>query len=140
MKRKYQLLQAKKNLENGRMALNSLIGVELQSQTEVEDSVAIVVTDDASLGAIAVLPSGTEDSHGADKDCRERKKADTLQVYATILCGDGRKLFLPGYNFHSDMNPNYAVYATVSMPYLKWVNVEMRNGLLPSKWIWQLKI
>ena len=29
----YQLLQAKKNLENGRMALNSLIGVELQSQT-----------------------------------------------------------------------------------------------------------
>lgn len=31
------------------MALNSLIGVELQSQTEVEDSVAIVVTDDASL-------------------------------------------------------------------------------------------
>lgn len=45
----YQLLQAKKNLENGRMALNSLIGVELQSQTEVEDSVAIVVTDDASL-------------------------------------------------------------------------------------------
>lgn len=48
------------------------------------------------------------------------KKADTLQVYATILCGDGRKLFLPGYNFHSDMDPNYAVYATVSMPLFEW--------------------
>ena len=26
----------------------------------------------------------------------------------------------PGYNFHSDMDPNYAVYATVSMPLFEW--------------------
>lgn len=45
----YQLLQARKNLENGMMALNSLIGVELETPTEVEDSVAMVVVDDVSL-------------------------------------------------------------------------------------------
>ena len=42
----YQLLQAKSNLETGRMALNSLIGMELNKTTEVEDSIPSIVMNE----------------------------------------------------------------------------------------------
>ena len=42
----YRLLQAKSNLETGRMALNSLIGMELHETTEVEDTIPSVVMNE----------------------------------------------------------------------------------------------
>ena len=35
----YQVLQAQSNFDTGRMALNSLIGVELKAETQIEDTV-----------------------------------------------------------------------------------------------------
>ena len=137
----YQLLQAKKNLENGRMALNSLIGVELQSQTEVEDSVAIVVTDDASLWSDSgsVRPE-LKIAMEQIKIAESEKKADTLKYMPQFYVGmDG--------SYSSPVTTSIRIWIPI-MPYtlrspchyLNGVNVEMRNGLLPSKWIWQLKI
>ena len=42
----YQLLQAKSNLETGRMAFNSLIGLELNEPTEVEDTIPSIVMNE----------------------------------------------------------------------------------------------
>lgn len=117
----YQLLQAKKNLENGRMALNSLIGVELQSQTEVEDSVAIVVTDDASLWSDSgsVRPE-LKIAMEQIKIAESEKKLTLSKYMPQFYVGMDGSYSSPGYNFHSDMDPNYAVYATVSMPLFEW--------------------
>lgn len=117
----YQLLQAKKNLENGRMALNSLIGVELQSQTEVEDSVAIVVADDASLWSDSgsVRPE-LKIAMEQIKIAESEKKLTLSKYMPQFYVGMDGSYSSPGYNFHSDMDPNYAVYATVSMPLFEW--------------------
>lgn len=39
---KYRLLQAQSNFETGRMAFNSLIGIPLQTATEIEATLPIV--------------------------------------------------------------------------------------------------
>ena len=43
----YQLLQAQSNLETGRMALNSIIGVDLEHSTELDEQIPLVVVDDS---------------------------------------------------------------------------------------------
>lgn len=43
----YQLLQAKSNFETGRMALNSMIGVQLENPTAVDTLIPMVVTNDS---------------------------------------------------------------------------------------------
>lgn len=117
----YQLLQARKNQENGLMALNSLIGVELGVQTEVEDSVALVALDDASLwsdeGVVRPeLKIATEQIKMA-----ESEKMLTLSKYKPqFYVGVDGSYSSPGYNFRTDMDPNYAVYAKVSMPLFEW--------------------
>jgi len=117
----YQLLQAKKNLENGRMALNSLIGVELQTQTEVEDSVAMVTIDDASLwsDSSSVRPEW-KIAMEQIKIAESEKKLTLSKYRPQFYVGIDGSYSSPGYNFHTDMDPNYAVYAKVSVPLLEW--------------------
>lgn len=117
----YQLLQAQKNLENGRMALNSLIGVELQTPTEVEDSVAVVAADDVAVwgneGAMRPeLKIAMEQVRMAESD----KKLILSKYRPQFYVGVDGSYTSPGYNFHTDLDPNYAVYATVSVPLLEW--------------------
>lgn len=46
---KFQLLQAQNNYETGRMAFNSLIGIELQNPTEIEKTIPAVIAYDTLL-------------------------------------------------------------------------------------------
>lgn len=117
----YQLLQAKKNRENGLMALNSLIGVELKTPTEVEDCVAVVAVEDVSLwidtcSCRPELKIAMEQIKMAESDKKLTLSKYTPQFYVGV---EG-SYSSPGYDFHSDMDPNYAVYAKVSVPILEW--------------------
>lgn len=116
----YQLLQAKKNLENGLMALNSLIGVELGAPTEVEDSVSMVVVNDVSLwsdgGGRPELKIATEQIRMAESE----KKLVLSKYRPQFYIGVDGSYSSPGYNFRTDMDPNYAVYAKVSVPLFEW--------------------
>lgn len=116
----YQLLQAKKNLENGLMALNSLIGVELGAPTEVEDSVSMVVVNDVSLwsdgGGRPELKIATEQIRMAESE----KKLVLSKYRPQFYVGVDGSYSSPGYNFRTDMDPNYAVYAKVSVPLFEW--------------------
>lgn len=117
----YQLLQARKNLENGMMALNSLIGVELETPTEVEDSVAMVVVGDVSLWSDAgsvrpELKIATEQIRMAESE----KKLVLSKYRPQFYVGVDVSYSSPGYNFRTDMDPNYAIYAKVSVPLFEW--------------------
>ncbi|WP_055095814.1 TolC family protein [Gabonia massiliensis] len=117
----FQLLQARKNLENGLMALNSLIGVELEAPTEVDDSVAVVVVNDVSLwsDSCTVRPElkiATEQIKMAESE----KKLVLSKYRPQFYVGVDGSYFSPGYNFRTDMDPNYAVYAKVSVPLFEW--------------------
>lgn len=116
----YQLLQARKNLENGLMALNSLIGVELGAPTEVEDSVSMVVVNDVFLwsdgGGRPELKIATEQIRMAESE----KKLVLSKYRPQFYVGVDGSYSSPGYNFRTDMDPNYAVYAKVSVPLFEW--------------------
>lgn len=117
----YQLLQARKNLENGLMALNSLIGVELGTPTEVEDSVPMVMVDDVSLwsdvGSVRPeLKIATEQIKIAESE----KKMALSKYKPQFYIGVDGSYSSPGYDFRTDMDPNYAVYAKVAVPIFEW--------------------
>lgn len=117
----FQLQQARKNLENGLMAFNSLIGVDLQAPTEVEDSVAVIVVDDTSLWsengtARPELKIAMEQIRMAESD----KKLTLSKYKPQFFVGVDGSYSSPGYNFRTDMDPNYAVYAKVSVPIFEW--------------------
>ncbi|MGN1233312.1 MAG: TolC family protein, partial [Candidatus Cryptobacteroides sp.] len=116
----YQYLLAKRNLENSTMALNSLIGLELDANTPVEDYVA-AVTEDASL------LSSQMSQRPEEKIAREQiniaksnwRIADSKYKPQLYVGADGL-LSSPGYNFRPDIVPNYAVYAKLTVPICQW--------------------
>ena len=117
----YQLLQARKNLENGRMALNSLIGVELHTPTVVEDSVAVLAMDDASLWSEGhSLRPELKIAMEQVKMAESEKKLALSKYKPQFYVGIDGSYSSPGYNFRSDLDPNYAVYAKVSVPLVEW--------------------
>lgn len=116
----YQLLQAKNDFETGRMALNSIIGVKLQEETEIESVVP-------SLSAGDTLRSLTGENRPeilvaeqqillAETALRLKDAQYKPQLYVGI---DGN-YSSPGYNFNRDMAPNYAAYARLSIPLFEW--------------------
>lgn len=118
----YQLLQVQKNFGNSRMAFNSLIGVELQAQTEVEDSVAVVVMADDLLYTMddpVVRPEQKIAMEQINVAESEKKLTDSKYKPQFYVGVDG-SYSSPGYDFRSDLDPNYVVYAKVSFPLFEW--------------------
>lgn len=118
----YRILQAKKNFENDRMALNSLIGVDLQAQTEVEDSVAAVtLTDNLFIGTDNDVSRPEQKIAMEQINMAESQKKQVDSKYKPQLyIGIDGSYSSPGYDFRTDMAPNYAVYAKVSVPLFEW--------------------
>lgn len=117
----FQLQQARKNLENGLMALNSLIGVELHSPTEVDDSVSMVVIDNASIWSDnGTIRPELRIAMEQIKMAESEKQLVLSKYRPQLFVGIDGSYSSPGYNFHTDMDPNYAVYAKVSVPIFEW--------------------
>lgn len=118
----YRLLGARKNMENSLMALNSLIGVELGAHTEVEDSVtAVEETGDATVWQgpgpdRPELKIAAEQIRMAESEGKLALSRYRPQFYVGV---DG-SYSSPGYDLRSDLDPNYAVYAKVTVPILEW--------------------
>lgn len=116
----YQLLQAKSNFETGRMALNSIIGLDLHSDTEIEQNIPAVLLPDSLLLS------------GGDRRAEIRMAQDNIKIAESVLklndskykpqfyVGADGSYSSPGYDFHSDLSPNYAVYAKLSVPVFEW--------------------
>ncbi len=116
----YQLLQAQSNFETGRMALNSLIGVTLQQPTAVDASVPKVnINDGIGLSGENNRPEvklALDNIKLAESSMKLTDSKYKPQLYIGI---DG-SYSSPGYDFHSDLDPNYAVYLKLSVPLFEW--------------------
>ncbi|MEG1867044.1 MAG: TolC family protein [Bacteroides sp.] len=116
----YQLLQAQNNLETGRMALNSLIGEALSADTEIETRLPAVCAEEAAApgnaGSRPELRMADDRIRLAESSCKLNDAKFRPQFYIGI---DG-SCSSPGYNFNKDLDPNYAVYAKVSVPLWEW--------------------
>lgn len=116
----YQVLQAQSYFETGRMALNSLIGVELKAQTQVQDSIpAVILSDDLLLSNAGNRPELMM-AHDRIKMAESSGKLTDSKYKPQLYVGVDGSYSSPGYNFKSDLDPNYAVYAKLSVPLFEW--------------------
>lgn len=116
----YRLLQAQSDFETSRMALNSLIGVNLQDTTEMDRSIPEVcytndiwISDGTGRPEIRMAYDQLKMAESALKLTDSRYKP---QLYIGL---DG-SYSSPGYDFRADLDPNYAVYAKLSVPLFEW--------------------
>lgn len=117
---KYQYLQAENNLAMGRMALNSLVGITLSEKTSLDieipkitDPYSILSTEASAHPELKMAMDKIEMQQSAFKLTDSKYKP---KVY---IGADG-SYSSPGYNFHKDLDPNYTVYAKVSVPIFEW--------------------
>ena len=116
----YQLLQAQNNFETGRMALNSLIGVNLSTPTEIAQQLPLV----SSVATLSGLDGSTRPELQIAQDrikiAQSAGKLNDAKFKPQFYVGLDGSYSSPGYNFKKDLDPNYAVYAKVSVPIFEW--------------------
>lgn len=116
----YQLLQAKSNFETGRMALNSMIGVQLENPTEVDTLIPMVVTNDSLWMSVGIARPEIRMAYDQIQIAESSKRLNDARFKPQFYIGVDGSYSSPGYNFKKDLNPNYAVYAKVSVPIFEW--------------------
>ena len=116
----YQLLQAQSNFETGRMALNSMIGVRLEQPTELDAQIPIVVVSDSLWLSTGLGRPEIQMAYDKIRIAESTKKLNDSQFKPQFYVGVEGSYSSPGYNFKKDLDPNYAVYAKVSVPIFEW--------------------
>lgn len=128
----YRVLQAQSNFDTGRMAFNSLIGVELKAETQIEDTIPAVSLSDELLLADGSNRPEIMLAHDQIKIAESTGKLTDSKYKSQLYVGVDGSYSSPGYNFKSDLNPNYAVYAKLSVPLFEWG--KRRNEKRASSW------
>ena len=116
----YQLLQAQSNFETGRMALNSMIGVRLEQPTELDAQIPIVVVSDSLWLSTGMGRPEIQMAYDEIRIAESTKKLNDSQFKPQFYVGVEGSYSSPGYNFKKDLDPNYAVYAKLSVPIFEW--------------------
>ena len=116
----YQILQAQSNFETGRMALNSMIGVRLEQPTELDAQIPIVVVSDSLWLSTGMGRPEIQMAYDKIRIAESTKKLNDSQFKPQFYVGVEGSYSSPGYNFKKDLDPNYAVYAKVSVPIFEW--------------------
>lgn len=116
----YQLLQAQNSFKTGQMALNSLIGVELQIPVEIESEVPKVVANESLLRANGSSRPEVKMASDEIKMAESALKLNDSQYKPQLHVGIDGSYSSPGYNFDKDLDPNYAIYTKLSIPVFEW--------------------
>lgn len=116
----YQLLQAQNDFETGRMALNSLIGVELKTPTQIGQSLPLVTPAPLLQGLDGSTRPELKIAQDQIKIAESARKLNDAKFKPQFYVGLDGSYSSPGYNFNKDLDPNYAVYAKVSIPLFEW--------------------
>ena len=128
----YQVLQARNSFETGRMALNSLIGMPLESETEVQESIPVVLPSDSLSASDGSNRPELLMAHEQIKIAESQGKLTDSKYKPQLYVGIDGSYSSPGYDFKTDLDPNYAIYATLSVPIFEWG--KRRNEKRSSAW------
>ncbi|MGM9709777.1 MAG: TolC family protein [Prevotella sp.] len=113
-----QMAQAQKEFDNSLMALNSILGVALGNDTEIDDSVTMV-TADTQTALVNERPE-TKIAEAQVKIANSERRLTASKYKPQLSVGIDGTYSSPGYDFRSDLDPNYAVYAKMSVPLFEW--------------------
>ncbi|MEG1649832.1 MAG: TolC family protein [Rikenellaceae bacterium] len=115
----YQLLQAESNLETSRMALNSLIGIDIQNPTLV-DKIIPAITESTLTHLEGNRRAELDVAQYRVEIAKSSLKLNDAQYKPQFFIGADGNYSSPGYNFKPDLNFNYALYAKISIPIFEW--------------------
>ena len=116
----FQLLQARKELETGVMAFNSLIGLPLEEATPMDSLVPPVSLPDSARLSSALTRPEIKMAHDRIRRAESSLKLNDSKYKPQLYIGVDGSYSSPGYDLRADLDPNYAVYATVSVPLFEW--------------------
>lgn len=116
----YQLLQAKSSFETGRMALNSLIGVALEETTEMDSVIPNVVMESGLMADDGSNRPELKIARDRINLAESAMKLTDSKYKPQFYVGAEGSYSSPGHDFRSDLDPNYAVYAKLSIPIFEW--------------------
>lgn len=116
----YELLQAQNSFETGRMALNSLMGVELNTPTKIAKSLPLIVVAPELHGLDGNNRPELKMAQEQIKIAESSRKLNDAKFKPQLYMGVDGSYSAPGYNFKKELTPNYALYATLSVPLFEW--------------------
>jgi len=120
---RFQRKKAQDSFEVSRMALNSQIGVDLKAATEFEASIPTIrLAGSFATEVEAALNNRAEVRMAQGKIAIQESAGKVKDSYykPQFYLGAEGSYSSPGYNFKPDMDPNYAVYAKLSIPVFEW--------------------
>ncbi|MGM9734319.1 MAG: TolC family protein [Prevotella sp.] len=113
-----QMAQAQKDFDNSLMALNSLAGMPLANATEIDDSVAMIHAD-VEMRMASDRPEMMI-AEAQVKIANSERRLTASKYKPQMSVGIDGTYSSPGYDFRSDLDPNYAIYAKMSVPIFEW--------------------
>lgn len=119
----YRLVQSLNDAEVARMSMNSFSGIPFDEEVPT-DSIVIPLKEEPSYAGIIdmamtsrpemLIASGNIDLQ------RSSARLANSQYMPKLSVGIDGSYSSPGYNFKADLNPNYAIYAKLSVPIFEW--------------------
>lgn len=116
----YLLLQAQNDFTTGRMAFNSFIGLELDTLTEIEPVIPVFVPEDSLFSGNGSDRPEIRIARDNIKIAESSLQLNDAQYKPQLYLGVDGSYSAPGYNFHQDLDFNYAAYARLSVPIFEW--------------------
>lgn len=119
----YRLIQSHNDAEVARLSMNSFSGIPFNQELET-DSVVVPLTEVQHFPgtvetAMASRPELRIATNKVDIQ-RSASKIANAQYLPKLSVGIDGSYSSPGYDFKSDLDPNYAVYAKLSVPIFEW--------------------
>lgn len=115
----YQLQRALTDAENARLALNSLAGVGSSDMIPADTMLCPDTTIPSTGQSIYNRPEMAMASKQIDIKGYEARMADAAYK-PNLSVGINGSYTSPGYDFRAAPDPNYSVYATLSVPIFEW--------------------
>ncbi|HJD92272.1 TolC family protein [Bacteroides coprosuis] len=118
----YQLMQAQNNSEVARMSMNSFVGVDFNQILPMDYQVKEILVIPSLIEMSSVYANRPEMRIAQDQiEIQEStKKMKDARFKPQVSLGVGGDYSSPGYDLTKNMNLNYGVYATVSVPIFEW--------------------
>lgn len=116
----YRLLQTQSDYETGIMALNSLIGLDLTAPTVVDSNIPGLIVNDSLYACDGSDRPELKMADDQVKIAKSQLRITDSKYKPQLYLGANGSYSSPGYDFNSDPDPNYAVYAKLSVPLFEW--------------------
>lgn len=119
----YQRMQAQNNYEVARLSLNSFVGVSFDSEMRIDTAIPNILSVKELVVYMENAPSNRAELKMAESKIFIQESALKLndsKFLPQFYIGIDGSYSSPGYNFKSDLDPNYAVYAKLSVPLFEW--------------------